>query len=131
MREIQIDVHFHWCLILMLKNPGFFSCRIKTPIFLGSSWNYNTNILYIHIIVPWFHWSILKSNWTAISRRCEPQLRPNNFFFSTPLTDIVSFVYIFVVICQFFPNNSVRVYPIKLKIDMLYYMKNTFWDTVF
>ena len=40
------------------------------------------------------------------------------------------FVYIFVVNYQFFPNNSV-MYPIKLKIDMLYHMINTFRNSVF
>ena len=41
------------------------------------------------------------------------------------------FVYIFVVNCRFCPNNSITVCRIKLKIDMLYHMKNTFWNTVF
>ena len=41
-----------------------------------------------------------------------------------------SLVYVFAVNCQFFPNNSVRVCPVKLKIDMLHHMNNTFWNTV-
>ena len=36
------------------------------------------------------------------------------------------FVFVFIVNCQFFPNNSVRVCPIKLKIDMLHHMNNAF-----
>ena len=49
-----------------------------------------------------------------------------------------SCVYIVVVICQLYPNNSVRVCPIKLKIDMLYHIDsyhmlyhNTFRNFVF
>ena len=42
-----------------------------------------------------------------------------------------SFVCIFVVNYQFFPSNSLRVCHIKLKIDMLHYMSNTFRNTVF
>ena len=49
-----------------------------------------------------------------------------------------SCVYIVVVIYQLYPNNSVRVCPIKLKIDMLYHIDsyrmlhhNTFRNSVF
>ena len=42
-----------------------------------------------------------------------------------------SFVYKFVVNYQVFYNNSVRVYPIKLKIGILYHVNNTFQNTVF
>ena len=41
------------------------------------------------------------------------------------------FIYIFVVHCQFYPNNSVGVCPINLKICMLYHMNNTFQNTAF
>ena len=39
----------------------------------------------------------------------------------------LSFVYIFVIICRFYPNNSryVKVCPIKLKIVMLCQKSNT------
>ena len=40
-------------------------------------------------------------------------------------------VFKFVVSLSDFLYNSVRVYPIKLKIGMLYYMNNTFQNTVF
>ena len=54
------------------------------------------------------------------------------FFFSTGFMykKSNSFVYIFVVL-SVFPNNFVRVCLIKLKIGMLYYMNNTFRNTVF
>ena len=42
-----------------------------------------------------------------------------------------SFVYIFVVNCQFFPNNTVTVCPIKLKIDMLHHLSDALRNTVF
>ena len=42
-----------------------------------------------------------------------------------------SFVYIFAVSCQFFPNNSGRVCPIKLKIGMLYHISNVIRLTFF
>ena len=51
--EIETDKHFHLSLILMLKNPVFFHVL---------SWNYNTNVLYVRIIVPWFHEHIFRSN---------------------------------------------------------------------
>ena len=40
-------------------------------------------------------------------------------------------VFKFVASLSDFLYNSVRVYPIKLKIGMLYYMNNTFQNTVF
>ena len=40
------------------------------------------------------------------------------------------FVHKFVVNCHFL-NNSIRVYPIKLKIGMIDHMNNTFRKTVF
>ena len=40
-------------------------------------------------------------------------------------------VYIFVVHCQFFSNNSVGVCPMKTKIDKVYHINNTFRNTVF
>ena len=57
-------------------------------------------------------------------------------FFSTKLSSLMykksnSFVYIFVVNYQFSPNNSVRVRPTNLKIDMLYHINYTFRSTVF
>ena len=64
-------------------------------------------------------------------------LRPDNVLFSTRFyTHIMYkksnlFVYTFDAICQFFPNNSVRVYPIKLNIGMFYHMSNTFGNPVF
>ena len=42
-----------------------------------------------------------------------------------------SFVYILVINFLFFPNNSIRMCPIKLKIDMLHHMTKTFRNTVF
>ena len=36
-----------------------------------------------------------------------------------------SFVYVFVVNCQFSPNNSVRACSIKLETDVLYHINNT------
>ena len=82
MNEIQTDTLFHFCLILMLKNPGFFSCRVKILyqqllIFLS--------FITLVYIVSLFHEHIFKSNKAAISQKCEPQSRPNNFFFSSPL----------------------------------------------
>ena len=35
-----------------------------------------------------------------------------------------SFVYIFVLSCRFFPNNSGTIGPMKLKIGMLYHINN-------
>ena len=60
-------------------------------------------------------------------------MTPNNFSSQHFLMDKKSnfFVYIFVISCQFDPNNSVRVCPRKLKIDMLYHMNNTFSNTAF
>ena len=42
-----------------------------------------------------------------------------------------SFVYIFVVSCWFFQNNSSRICPVKLKIGMFYHMNNVIRLTVF
>ena len=42
-----------------------------------------------------------------------------------------SIVYKFVVNCQVFLNNSVKVYPMKLNIGMLDHMSNTFQNTFF
>ena len=42
-----------------------------------------------------------------------------------------SFAYIYVADSQFFSSNTVRIYPIKLKIDMPYHMNQTFLETVF
>ena len=44
-----------------------------------------------------------------------------------------SFVYIFVLNCQFFPSNYVRLCVKELRqgIDMLYHMNSTFQTTVF
>ena len=41
------------------------------------------------------------------------------------------FVYMFIVKFLVFPNNSMRVYPIKLKIGMLYQINDTFGNAVF
>ena len=41
------------------------------------------------------------------------------------------FFYKFRVSFQFFLNNSVRVCPIKLKIDMVHHISNTFWNFIF
>ena len=43
--------------------------------------------------------------------------------------DIYLFVYMFLINCAVFPNDSVRVCSIKLDVGMLY-MKNTFWNTI-
>ena len=87
MEQIQIDTHFnfpliscwYWCwkilfhveLKYLINNFYFFSVL---------SQNYNTNVLYVCIIVPWFHEHIFKINWTTISQRCQLSLRPNIFF---------------------------------------------------
>ena len=42
-----------------------------------------------------------------------------------------AFLFIFVVNCQFLPNNSVRICSKKLKIDTLCQMKDTFRNTMF
>ena len=81
-------------------------------------------------------------------QRCEPQqnyretflfLPPNNFFLLNTLFqrhtlfDVLKVELVCLYICRqlsVFPKNSIRIYPIKLKIDMLYYMNNTFQNTI-
>ena len=41
------------------------------------------------------------------------------------------FFHKFRISCQCFLNNSVRVCPIKLKIDILHHINNTFWNFIF
>ena len=41
------------------------------------------------------------------------------------------FVYIFVVNCQFYQNNSSRTCPKKLKTNMICHMNNTFQNIAF
>ena len=53
MKQIQIDTRFYLSLILMLKNPGFSSSRVKILSFLMELES---------VIVPWFHEHIQKSN---------------------------------------------------------------------
>ena len=57
--------------------------------------------------------------------------RTNNFFFSTHR---LMYKLVCLWICRHlssFPNNSIRVYPVKLKIGILDHMNNTFRNTVF
>ena len=93
---------------------------------------------HVCIIITWFHEHIFKSNKAAISKRYKPQLRPKIFLFlNTAWRHCLMykksnlFAYVFDVNGYFSPNKFVRVCPVKLKIDMVYHMNNTFWKTAF
>ena len=63
--------------------------------------------------------------------------RANIFFFSTRLRYIIWFIKrrtrLFINLSSIvgFLNNSIRVYPRKLKNGMFHHMNNTFWNTAF
>ena len=64
-------------------------------------------------------------------------MNTNNFFFSTRFRNILwcikggTGLFISLLSLSGFLNNSVRVYPIELKIVMLYHMNKTFRNSVF
>ena len=51
--DVEKSCFFHVELKFLINNFSFFSV---------SSWHYNTNTLYVCIIVPWFYEQIFKSN---------------------------------------------------------------------
>ena len=126
-------------LILMLENPFLLMLKnsLSTTSFFSVSW---TNFLKV------------------IKQPIRRSLNLNGFVKKYPCYyDLIFFsprhrletrrfmykksnscVYIVVVIYQLYPNKSVRVCPIKLKIDMLYHIAsyrmlhhNTFRNSVF
>ena len=50
--------------------------------------NYDLNVLYIFVTVPWLYEYIFKNNKATILQMCQFHSRQNNFSFSKPLRDI-------------------------------------------
>ena len=94
------------------------------------------NFIFCAVLFPMHSW------------RCEPQqiyketsliLCPNNFLLDTLFwrhasSDVQKVELVCLYTCRqlsVFPNNSVRICLIRLKISMLYQINNTFRNTVF
>ena len=151
-------------LILTLKNPDFFKCKVKIPYKLFLIFLFHQHIFRSsrsqtffkigalkNVAIFWikkrlqrrcFRVNITKFLRTAfLNRACQVAASKVYsvliIFSSQHVLDVVWCIKcqnLFVYKCRHlsgFLNNSVRVYPTKLKIGMLYHMSNSFRNTVF
>ena len=124
----------HLCWSLFLKNLQAVLKKTPTQVFSIEVCKIFKNTFFTeHLRWLLLHFIFFKKK-SLNSYFATMLWRTNNLFFSTlglMYKKPNSFAYKFVASCQVFLNNSVRVYPIKLKLGMLDHMNNTFRDTVF